>query len=326
MNADPTGAAKANHPWSADALLAKAQRYAEEMLAYPHDDWRFGLASTFVLEFVARAALAKVSPVLLAESKDPQGWDNIYFALGNTPKRTKFIPKSVAVAAVIARIGEILPTFTEELRGFAIQHVNRRNEELHAGSTPFDGLRTSWLAAFYETCRVLLASIGEPLSALVGAEESAVADALIEASHDSSAKAVLKSIEEHRRAWEARSTQERDKAAQQSSVWATRQSGHRAACPACENDALLMGTPFSEPSRRLDGNLIVETQEYLPAKFECIACRLKIAGLSQLTACGLGNTFKLTSTYDAAEYYAPDDLRLSMDDEYPEFDDDNNEY
>jgi hypothetical protein len=46
---------------------------------------------------------------------------------------------------------------------------------------------------------------------------------------------------------------------------------------------------------------------------------LKIAGLSQLTACGLGVPFKSTSTYDAADYFAPDD-------QYAGFDDDNNEY
>jgi hypothetical protein len=71
--------------------------------------------------------------------------------------------------------------------------------------------------------------------------------------------------------------------------------------------------------RKLDGDLIVETQEYLPAKFECVACKLKIAGLSQLSACNLGATYKATFTYDAADYYAPED-------QHPGFDDDNNEY
>jgi hypothetical protein len=69
------------HPWSKAALLAKAQRSAEVMLGYAHDDWRFGRESTFVLEFVARAALAHVNPALLA---DPQDWNNLYYALGPT--------------------------------------------------------------------------------------------------------------------------------------------------------------------------------------------------------------------------------------------------
>ncbi len=51
-----------------------------------------------------------------------------------------------------------------------------------------------------------------------------------------------------------------------------------------------------------------------------IACRLKIHGLSRLTAVGnnLANRFKNTSTYDAAEYYAKED-------DYAYYEDDNNE-
>src|SRR6266849_4132516 len=98
------------------------------------DDWQFGVSSTFVLEFLACAALARVSPVLLA---DPNDWNNIYYALGGTPKASKFIPRSVDVASVIKRLREIIPEFTPEEEGFAAQHVSRRNEELHTGGTPF---------------------------------------------------------------------------------------------------------------------------------------------------------------------------------------------
>lgn len=326
MTTDPAGAAKAVHPWSAEALLVKAQRYAEEMLANTHEDWRFGLASTFVLEFLARAALGRVSPTLLADSKNSQDWANLYFALGHTPKQERFLPKSIAVSEVFVRLGKVLPDFTEELVKFAIEHIGHRNEELHSGTAAFDGLRAGWLARFYEVCTVLMASLGEPLEALVGEKESRFAATVIQAARDTSAKAVLKAIAEHKGDWAASSEADRTKAVAQASIWATRQAGHRVACPACGSDALLTGTPFSEPVRRLDGDLIVETQEYLPSKFECVACRLKISGLSQLTACDLGSAYKRTLTYDAADYYAPQDLRFSLDDELPGFDDDNNEY
>ena len=63
---------------------------------------------------------------------------------------------------------------------------------------------------------------------------------------------------------------------------------------------------------------MVETQQYLPSKFECVACQLKISGLSPLTACGLGDTFTATFTYELADYYAPND-------DYAGYEDDNNE-
>lgn len=315
MTKPAPSAAKKLHAWSKDALLAKAQRYAEDMLSRPHDDWRFGLISTFVLEFVSRAALAAVSPTLLADQKD---WNHLYFALGHTPVEAKFIPKSIDISAVFTRLRAVVPTFTKELEGFALQHVNQRNEELHAGSTPFDGLQTGWLAHFYEAIEVLLGSMGENLALLVGTEESDAAGKMISASKDESAKAVNKEIDAHKTVWGSKDAQAQQRLAHQASTWALPQKGHRVQCPACGNDALVVGEPISEPIRLLDGDFIIETQDHLPSRFECVACKLKIPGLSRLTACGLGATYKKSSTYDAAEFYAPKD-------EYRGYEDDNNE-
>jgi hypothetical protein len=64
--------------------------------------------------------------------------------------------------------------------------------------------------------------------------------------------------------------------------------------------------------------MIIETQEFLPSKFECIACGLKMLGLSQLHACGLASPYRSKATYTLIEYYANQYADL-------EFDDDNNE-
>ena len=306
---------KANHPWSRDALLAKAQRYAQEMISHPRDDWRFGLNSTFVLECVARAALSNISPTLLA---DPKDWSNLYYSLGHAPTASKFIPRSIATNLVLQRLREAIPGFTSEMEGQAAKHINRRNEELHTGGTPFDGLESSWLAPFYEAIGVLMASMNEELVLLVGKDEESIAAQLIAAAHDESAKAVAKSIAAHAMVWQSKDPKDQKKLVLQSSSWATRQVGHRVACPACENDAIVVGAPIAAPLRKLDGDMIVEVQEYLPSKFECVACQLKIAGLSQLSACGLGSAYRMTSTFDAADYY-------TIQDEFRGFEDDNNE-
>ena len=41
----------------------------------------------------------------------------------------------------------------------------------------------------------------------------------------------------------------------------------------------------------------------LPSAFECIACGLKISGLSKLSACGLGDAFTSTTRMTPAEYF-----------------------
>src|SRR5216117_3698225 len=118
-------AAKAAHIWSKDALLTKAQRYAEEMLSHDRDDWRFAFWSSLTLELLARAALANVSLTLLAEQKE---WNNLYFALGHPPKAKKFVPNSIGISEVFSRLGEILPEFDTRLGGFGVLHLQRRNE------------------------------------------------------------------------------------------------------------------------------------------------------------------------------------------------------
>jgi transcription elongation factor Elf1 len=86
-------------------------------------------------------------------------------------------------------------------------------------------------------------------------------------------------------------------------IWATKQDGHRVNCPACGCVALVNGTAIAPPTQQLEEDTIVERQQILPSRFECIACGLKISGLPQLHACGLGNPFTSTTRYSAADYY-----------------------
>lgn len=304
--------------WDPEALYLKAERYVQRMSALDSDDWEYALWSSLSLEFLARAALANVSPALLAETD--KSWSSLYHALGFTPTEEKFAPKSIAISEVFRRLTAILPDFTKEHESFGIRHTGRRNAELHSGEPAFDGIKGStWQPHFYQTCDILLASMGMTLQDFVGKDEAAVAKKLVAAAADDSAKAVKGEVEAHRKVWLAKGEEERTTLGAQASVWATRQSGHRVDCPACASRALVVGEPVSAPMQRLNDGEITETQEYLPNQFQCIACGLKIAGLSRLTAVGLGDRYKKTQIYDAAEYYAPED-------DYAGYEDDNNEY
>lgn len=303
--------------WNPEALYLKAERYIQCMGDYDSDDWEYALWSSLSLEFLARAALANISPALLAESD--KSWASLYHALGFTPIEEKFAPKSISITEALKRLAAILPEFTKEHESFGVQHTGRRNAELHSGELAFEGIKGSaWQPRFYETCEVLLASMGMNLSDFVGDDEANVAKQLIAAAADDSAKAVKGEVEAHKKVWLAKAEEERGTLSGQAAVWATRQAGHRVTCPACGSNALVRGEPVSAPTRRLGDGEITETQEYLPNQFECIACGLKIPGLSRLTVVGLTDRYKKTQTYDAAEYYAPED-------DYPEYEEDNNE-
>jgi hypothetical protein len=292
-----------NPTWDVDALLTKAQRYAETMLGLPRDDFRFALWSSLTLELIIRAALAEFSPALLA---DPKDWNNLFSALGYKPTAKKFIPKSIPSTEVIERLTAILPEFDTEVSGFCRRHTSQRNAELHSGEVSFDGVKHStWLPLYYKACKVLLESVERDLASIFGDEEAKTAEKLIAALADDAAKAVKGTIHAHEIVWQKKDEADREKLSAQAKLWATRHEGHRVKCPACGSDAIVMGDSISAPHKTIKGDIITEKQEHLPSKFECIACGMKISGLSQLSAAGLGDVFTQAQSYDAGEYYAP---------------------
>jgi hypothetical protein len=305
--------------WDADALNSKAQRYVERMQAEPSDGWEHALWSSFALELLARAALSNVSPALLADTSE-RCWQHLFHSLGFTPTEPKFSPRSIAIVEVFKRLKEILPEFDNELEAFCVVHTGKRNAELHSGATPFDGIEgsTGWHAKFYRSCIVLLKSMGYELAEFVGEDEEAVAVKLISALRDETAKSTKGDVNAHQKVWLAKPEKEQRKLSDSASAWAIKQTGHRVKCPACGSDALVNGESAAAPHKAIKDDEITETQEYLPTHFECIACGLKISGLSRLNAIDLGARYKKTQVYDAGEYYAPED-------DYSHFEEDNNE-
>ena len=311
------------HPWSAETLFCKAQLYIQRMEAHTADDWQFGFWSALALEMLARASLATISPVLLAEKND---WHNLTYALGHQQTSTKFIPRSVPVRDVLSRLQELVPAFNDEISGFCKQHIERRNRELHSGELAFENLGTSdWLARFYSACKILLQSMKVELEVLVSEPEEALR--MIEELKDAAASSVKGDIEAHNTVWSNKGTEQQETASSRAATWATRHAGHRVECPACGSQALLQGTPSGPVATSVTGDQVVQRQTMWPSSFECIACGLRISGLSKLAASGLGNAYSATRTYTAAEFfelYTEDELEEARN-EWREYEPDFNE-
>lgn len=298
------------HPWSEEALFSKARLYIEQMESHASDDWQLGFWSSLSLELLARAAIAHISPVLLADAKDPQ---NLVHALGLEPTQKKFIPKSIPAQEVFNRLKVLVPTYSEEVSGFCAQHANRRNAELHSGQLAFANKPPDWLPQFYMVCRILLDSMGRRLSDFVSDEDSA--QAMIASYEDDAAKAVEQIIKAHYQVWLGKDEDERTAASVRADVWAARQKGHRVNCPACGCRALIFGNPVGKVSKKIEGEHVIQKQAMLPSKFSCVACSLRIDGLSKLVACRLGSQFTDTSTYSPAEFfklYTEEDLEEAL--------------
>ncbi|WP_438869341.1 hypothetical protein [Pseudomonas sp. L1(2025)] len=305
-----------SHEWSKDALFKKAQLYAETMIEHEDNAWQFGLWSAFTLEFLIRAAVSAVSPVLLADAKD---WNNILYGLEIATNKPKFIPKSAATSELILRLEDIVPSFTREHANFCIAHLAKRNSEMHGGNLEFELYPSSaWAPMFYSVCKILSTAAGESLENLLGPASAKRANEDIAALKDVNAKSVRGAIEAHKTVWNEKSATEKSTAQKQAQTAALRHYGHRINCPACQSVALIQGKAAGEAKKSVSDDGVIEKQIMKPEAMHCIACGLKIAGYSKLLAAGLGSTYISTSQYDAMEYFSIDldeHVRSMMEDD-----------
>lgn len=311
------------HPWSTDALFAKSLLFVRRMEASKPNDSQFGIWSSLALELLARAALSNISPVLLAENDN---WRHIAYAMGRDATVKKYIPFSIGTREVLNRLSELVPSFSRETADFCGEHIGRRNAELHTGELIFDFLGTApWLPKFYLASRILLESIGKKLPDYFS--DARGAESMIASLGDAAAQAVSQDINAHTQVWSNKKEADRKTAISQAVAWATKQSGHRVNCPACKSVALLHGEPIGTVTTEIEDECVVQVQKMLPTGFECIACGLRIHGLSKLSAAGVGDMFTAKSTFSAAQYFnlfTEDDVAEARA-QGPEYGDDNNE-
>ena len=185
--------------------------------------------------------------------------------------------------------------------------MTKRNAELHSGNNVFEGGDTNWQSTYYQACKILLEAIGENLEEFFGEEHSSSIEETIEAAQDESAKAVKKTVSAYSVIWADKTSDEQTTLFAQASSWSLKRDGHKVTCPACSCDALLNGVAIAAPIIEMSNDEVIEKQEYQPSNFECVGCGLKISGLSQLIACGLGGSFTGTFNYDLGEYYMSND-------------------
>src|SRR5438552_3992880 len=139
--------------WNERSLFWKAREYLNRAHSLDSDSELFPFWVSLSLEFLARACLARIHPVLLA---DPQSEDSVMFAFGYAVSRDPKV-RSITTQRVFQRCAVIIADFTEDELKFAVSMAERRNQELHSGASPFDGLSPDlWQAEFYRVCEVLL--------------------------------------------------------------------------------------------------------------------------------------------------------------------------
>jgi hypothetical protein len=302
--------------WERDPLWAKARLFFERAFAEPRDGPAFGLWCFLGLELLARAALASISPTLLAEPDDEHKY--LLHALNRGSERTS--RKSIGAAQVLNLCRTLFPGFTEEDHKVSLALINRRNEELHSGSAAFEEYPArQWLAGFYRACRSLSEAMGESLATLLGEDEAKAATTMLLENQNDVRQRVMSSISAHRRVFQDRPEDDREAAKKKAEELGRKlatQREHRVACPACQCVATVQGTPFGKESVTHDEGDIVVRKPVSPSNFSCSACGLNLQGYAELDAANLGGQYTRRTTFSPEEYYGligEDDLKAYLD-------------
>lgn len=304
--------------WERDPLLAKSKLFFGRALDTDRDEPEFGLWCAFGLELLARAAVASISPALLAEPDRDQ--NSLLHVLGKGRARTG--AKSIVASQVVKLCEYLFEEFTSEHTTAAVALVNRRNEELHSGANAFADYTTQhWLPGFYASCEALGRVLGVSLDVLFGDEEAKEARLVLAGAAAETRKRVGEAVRAHRNVFEARPADERDEAqkrAEEAVKALVFQRHHRVSCPACASASTVEGQPFGpeKVTHDEDESEVVVRQAVAPRKFSCSACGLKLDGYADLAAAGLGNQYTRTSRYSPEAYFElihPDDFDTIRD-------------
>jgi hypothetical protein len=289
--------------WERDPLWAKARLYFERAFGESRDDPRFGLWCSLALELLARAALASVSPTLLAEPDAEHR-----FLLHALNRGSEKVPKkSLGAAKVFSLCHTLFEQFSERDMQVAIALANRRNDELHSGNSAFDEYPSKyWLTAFYRACHSLAKAMGESLESLFGKDEADVAEKILRDTESEVRKHVEDNVSSHRKAFEARPAAEQKAAAEAAEGEGAKlayERHHRVKCPACSSVATVQGEEYGQAHVTNEGDKIIVRQPVSPRSLTCPACGLKLQGYAELDAMQLGGQYTRTSIESPEDYY-----------------------
>ena len=267
--------------WSEEGYWLKGRLYISRAQTADPDEGLYAFWMSLAMEFVARAALSKVSPVLNA---DPQRVENIYFALGLGEVGS---PKTVPLHAVYTRCVRVVEGFEDHNRKFCDFLGVQRNEELHTGSLVFEDLKLQgWLQKYYEVLDILCRHLEHDLDDILGPEEGEAAREILKASTKGLETSVKQLIADHRRAFDGKPEEERQQLVGQASfrsmAYTQTELSNVVGCPACSSRGLITGRPIRRSKPYYEEDRLLEDVTCLSESFSCFACELSLQSASQL--------------------------------------------
>lgn len=298
-------------PWDPDALFVKAKLFLNH--AMDDESRQFdeqALWASLALELLAKAALAKVSPVLIAVPTE-EG-NSLLVASGLVEGDVRFT--SVQAKTLFARCARAFKPFSEK-DSKAI--ASARNDYLHAAAPNFTPIPPdAWWPRFWAQAHILVNACDRVLEDLVGSDRVALVEGHLTKNKQNIGDRREMLIERARqRLGLYQSGQMRATEAQQ---WAQRRAGDLSAelsysgsteCPACGADGKLEGEDVEAATHQVeqvDENYYDSWMELTVSAeyFSCDRCRLVLDSFELVDSAGLPATFEATT--EVGDYWEPE--------------------
>ncbi|SFI13961.1 hypothetical protein [Halpernia frigidisoli] len=299
--------------WTYEKLWLKAKVYISKALSEDRESEMFPFFSAIALEFIARATLAKVHPVLLA---DPREGENILYVFG-FQKKPLYIPISVPTKTVLERCEVIVPNFTENEKTFCKEITIKRNEELHSGNLGFDNFPTKiWLSKYYKTLKILLEFQEKTLLDFLGSDEADAAEEMIAEREANLEKTIKDRISRHKKSFKALSIEiqtEKISNSERDKWFGSRVYRKDEICPSCGNNGILTGKLISISEGKASDSDITQNLNILPTYFICLCCDLQLTNHQELDSIELGGQYKIEEIFDPREYFEIENIEPDFD-------------
>lgn len=289
-----------NHysPWSFDAFWNKSVIYAQRAQSKTDESVFWSL---LILEFLPRAVLAKIDPILLAEKNE-----DIMTVFGFPQFPAKDIPpKSIPITAVFGLCKRVVPDFNEEDKKSCLYYINLRNQELHTGDLLPSQLPFEY--DYYRIIKLFVTHCEKTLEELLGEPHAKYVNQLLKDSEKRQVDELASLIVKAKESFETLSPNEQQQKQTQASVWVewlmnaemgnlinepiALQKTVKVKCPVCLSDAPLTiqstrtTRSISENHKAYPENENVKISlVFKPSYFSCHACDLTLNSLTKFLA------------------------------------------
>ncbi|WP_433870707.1 hypothetical protein [Saccharopolyspora sp. CA-218241] len=300
-------------PFDHEALWTKAKLFLNR--AMDNDDRSFdeqALWAALALELLAKAALARVSPLLIAEPNE-EG-TNLLIASGLVKGDARFT--SVRAKTLMARCHKAFKPFDQ---AEAMKIINGRNEYLHSSGAGFMTIPShAWWPRYWAQAAILVTALDRNIDELVGSDRELTVTKHLEQNAKNIEQRTVALIERAKQRLQQR--REGTLPAKVAAEWKTDQQlsaqlNHLEVmtCPACESDGLLEGeeilnAEFHYPADSGYG-IDEEYSSYLlddvsvtltvgADYFSCSTCQLVLNSYELISQAGLVTEFHIEGDVD----------------------------